>query len=147
MKSFFEELFQYNQHCNQRLTDVFLQESAKVDTKSVDLFSHILNAHHIWNHRISGRKPEYGVWDNHAINAFATIDQGNHEDTWSILAACDLTNDIAYHTSTGHPFVNTVHDTLFHVINHSTYHRGQLALLFRQYGVEPLVTDYIRYKH
>ncbi len=146
MKSFFEELFRYNQHCNQQLTDIFERESSCMDTKSLALFSHILNAHHIWNNRILGRSTAYGVWDNHAINVFAAIDQLNHEETRGILATCDLADDIAYQTTAGTPFVNTVRDTLFHIINHATYHRAQLASLFRQNGIEPLVTDYIRYK-
>lgn len=146
MKPFFEELFRYNQHCNQQLASIFEQERKKTDAKSVALFSHLLNAHHIWNSRILERKTDYGVWDNHAINAFAAIDRLNHEETWGILAAFDLANKITYQTTTGTPFVNTVRDTLFHVVNHATYHRGQLALLFRQNGIEPLVSDYIRYK-
>lgn len=31
---------------------------------------------------------------------------------------------------------------LQHVANHSTYHRGQLALMLRQLGAEPLPTDF-----
>ena len=146
MKPFFEELFRYNQHCNQQLIDIFEREAARVDEKSVALFSHILNAHHIWNNRIRGRKTEYGVWDGHAIPAFDVINRRNHEETWSILAAADLTAPIAYQTTAGKPFANTVRDTLFHVINHSTYHRGQLASLCRQNGMEPPITDYIFYK-
>ncbi len=117
-----------------------------VDAKSIALFSHLVNAHHIWNCRILGRKTEYGVWDDHSIDISAAIDRLNHEETCGILATCNLANNIAYQTTTGKPFVNTIQDTLFHVINHSTYHRGQVALLFRQNGIEPLVTDYIRYK-
>ncbi|QLH28398.1 MAG: hypothetical protein HWD63_02710 [Candidatus Parvibacillus calidus] len=37
-------------------------------------------------------------------------------------------------------------DIIFHIINHSTYHRGQIAMEFRQSGLEPLNTDYIFYK-
>jgi len=29
-----------------------------------------------------------------------------------------------------------------HLANHSTYHRGQIALMMRQLGAEPLATDY-----
>lgn len=147
MKPFFDELFGYNRHCNQQLAHIFEHESARVDIKSIALFSHILNAHHIWNHRMLGRKTKYGVWDDHGIDTFASIDRLNHEETQHILQACDLTSEIAYRTTAGKPFVNTVKDTLFHVVNHSTYHRGQIASLFRQHGIEPLVTDYIRYKH
>jgi uncharacterized damage-inducible protein DinB len=29
-----------------------------------------------------------------------------------------------------------------HVVNHSTYHRGQVTLTMRQLGAEPLATDF-----
>jgi len=29
-----------------------------------------------------------------------------------------------------------------HLVNHSTYHRGQIALMMRQLGVEPVATDF-----
>jgi uncharacterized damage-inducible protein DinB len=31
---------------------------------------------------------------------------------------------------------------LQHLANHSTYHRGQVALMMRQLGAEPLPTDF-----
>lgn len=34
-------------------------------------------------------------------------------------------------------------DTLLHVVNHGTYHRGQIACLLKLHGLEPAETDYI----
>jgi uncharacterized damage-inducible protein DinB len=31
------------------------------------------------------------------------------------------------------------------VVNHSTYHRGQITTLLRQLGAEPAVTDFLVY--
>lgn len=36
-------------------------------------------------------------------------------------------------------------DMLQHVVNHGTYHRGQVVTLLRQQGAEPAATDFIRY--
>lgn len=146
MKAFFEELFTYNLHCNQRLASVFSGQPTGIDAKSMALFSHMLNAHRIWNDRILGHPPAYKVWQNQPVAAFAAIDQHNYDQTLNILGTFGLADNIAYTTSGGQPFTNTVGDILFHIINHSTYHRGQIALLFRQHGVEPLMTDYIFYK-
>jgi uncharacterized damage-inducible protein DinB len=30
---------------------------------------------------------------------------------------------------------------MYHVVNHSTYHRGQVATMLRQLGTRPLPTD------
>jgi uncharacterized damage-inducible protein DinB len=32
-----------------------------------------------------------------------------------------------------------------HVVNHSTYHRGQIAAFIRQFGIKPPQTDYIAF--
>lgn len=57
----------------------------------------------------------------------------------------DLTRVVEYHNSAGHSFHNTVAEILAQVILHGSYHRGQLALLARQGGGTPAMTDYIFY--
>jgi len=34
---------------------------------------------------------------------------------------------------------------MVHVVNHSTYHRGQITTLLRQLGAEPVDTDFLVY--
>jgi uncharacterized damage-inducible protein DinB len=46
----------------------------------------------------------------------------------------------------GEKFANTIKDIVVHVINHSTYHRAQIAQLVKQSGGEPAKTDYIVYQ-
>jgi len=46
----------------------------------------------------------------------------------------------------GEKLANNIKDIVVHVINHSTYHRAQIALLVRQSGGEPAKTDYIVYQ-
>ena len=146
MNVFFEKLFAYSFHYNQQLAAIFMEHGNKIDPKSIGLFSHMLNAHHTWNCRVLRQQTEYNIWEKHPVDLLAAIDRHNYDQTLAILGTVDLTKEIAYTTSKGQPFTNTVSDILFHIVNHSTYHRGQLALLFRQHGMEPLVTDYIFYK-
>jgi uncharacterized damage-inducible protein DinB len=40
---------------------------------------------------------------------------------------------------------NTLRDLLIHVINHSTYHRGQVAAMLRRLGTPALSTDFLIY--
>ena len=146
MKAFFKELFEYNHHSNQNLWTVFNEHPDKTSEKSITLFSHILNAHHIWNSRINQIQSRYGVWDLQSIKNCSNIDEANYEDSLLILDTFDLNEIINYKTSNGLAFSNSIRDTLFHVINHSTYHRGQIATEFKLHGIDPLVTDYIFYK-
>jgi Uncharacterized protein conserved in bacteria len=145
-KTLFEELFTYNFHSNQQLAEVLDTNHEKIDPKSWSLFSHVLNAHEIWNCRILGLHPTHPVWGDRPLGKLAAIDRKNYEQTVSLLKDCDLTDAVSYKTSTGQAFTNSIGEILFHIINHSTYHRGQIALLFRQHDMDPLVSDYIFFK-
>lgn len=146
MKQFFKELFEYSYHFNQRLADIFNDNPDKTSEKGIKLYNHILNAHQIWNNRIEPKQKGFGVWDIHPIQDCKNIDKMNYEHSLLILDKFDL-NETNYYTNTkGQTFSNSNRDIFFHVINHSTYHRGQIATEFRQNGLDPLVTDYIFYK-
>ena len=56
-----------------------------------------------------------------------------------------LAREVDYRNSAGQAFRNRVDDVLAHVALHGSYHRGQLALLARQGGGTPALTDYIAF--
>ena len=57
-----------------------------------------------------------------------------------------LSQKLSYKNLKGEPWEDYVLDILFHVVNHGTYHRGQLVTMLRELGVTELVnTDLIRY--
>ena len=60
----------------------------------------------------------------------------------ALLTADRLAEEIRHETKRG-VFVQTVEQTLFHVVNHGTYHRGQIACLLKLHGVEPVDTDMV----
>lgn len=146
MKSFFKDLFEYNHQVNQDLIGVFAQAQDNLPEKIIHRFHHILNAHHIWNQRILLKTPLYGVWEMHPFDDLKIIDRDNYWTSIQIIEACDLGSLIDYKNSQGKPFTNRIQEMCFHIINHSTYHRGQIALELRTVGIEPLATDYIFYK-
>lgn len=96
MKSFYNDLFEYNHQSNQKLIEIFSLNSNKVSEKSIELFSHILNAQHIWNHRIQGVQPQFGVWEVQRIEDFGQIDNQNHENSLKILGDFELERSISY---------------------------------------------------
>lgn len=146
MVTFFKELFEYSHHDNQKLGTLLTEHENVLSEKSRKLFSHMLNVHHIWNHRIELLMPLHGVWDMQAIKDYHALDDNNFQHTLRILDRYDIHQLVKYKTSKVEPFENSIKDLLFHVVNHSTYHRAQIATEFKQAGIEPLVTDYIYYK-
>jgi uncharacterized damage-inducible protein DinB len=146
VKAFFNQLFDYNFYCNKKFIEVCTAIDI-VPQKSVSLFSHILNAHHIWNARIENRKPVYTVFQLHEVKEWGDIHYENQRGSFDITSNTDdFDKRIDYENSEGRLFTNTIHDILFHIINHSTYHRGQIAIDFRLNNFEPITTDYIFYK-
>ncbi len=137
-------LFEYNAACNRKLFEVIRQHEKRISEKSVQLLSHIVNAHQIWNSRILKREA-VGVWDVRALESLSTQDEENHETTSLILSEKPVSEHVEYTNTKGNRYTNTVFEILFHVINHSTYHRAQIAADFRACGLEPVVTDYIMY--
>lgn len=146
MKDFFQDLLYYNNHFNNRIIDVLKDNPHLVSEKCIKLFSHVLNAHSIWNYNILRKEKPYERWHNHLIGDCHEINKKNHDASTQILETIDLDKIIQYSLSTGQVLNNSVRDILFQIINHSTYHRGQIATEFRQCGLEPLLTDYIVYK-
>ncbi len=146
MEEFFNELFDYNFFCNKQLIEAFGQLK-KSPQKSASLFNHLLNAHHMWNARITGAKPAYEVWQEHPMDSWKDIHYENQRNTFEIITNTgDFEARIDYQNSEGRLFTNTVQDMLFHIINHSTHHRAQILMDFRANGLEPVSLDYVFYK-
>ncbi len=146
MKAFFNQLFDYNFYCNKKLIET-CNALDLVPEKSIELFSHLLNAHHIWNARIARRKAEYEVFQIHAVKDWGDIHYENQRSSFGVITnAQDFDLHIDYENSNEISVTNTLQDILFHIINHSTHHRGQIAIDFRKNNIEPIPLDYISYK-
>ena len=57
----------------------------------------------------------------------------------------DISREIEYLTSTGDRFTNSVLEIVIHMVDHSTYHVGQMMNAIRGFGMEPVSTNYIHY--
>lgn len=145
MKYFFKELFDYSHHFNQKIGNALNENPDKTSEKSIKLYNHLINAHQIWNTRIAPIEATFGVWDLHQIQDCKVIDEANYKHSMLILDKFDLQEIIHYTNTKGEAFKSSVRDMLFHVINHSTYHRAQIATEFKQSGISPISTDYIFY--
>ncbi len=145
MKDFFKEIFAYHHHYNRQLIEQITGSRPLLNEDTYQLLCHVLNAHQVWNSRILKTAP-FKVWQNHEPEALQKINQDNFDATLQVLDGLDLEDTIHYVNTRGDVFDNTIRDVLFHVSNHTTYHRGQLASRVKAAGIAPLVTDYIFYK-
>lgn len=145
MNDFFKDIFDYHNHFNQKLVAVLSEHADKLIERSTHLFSHLINAHQIWNSRILLTK-SIALNQLHSFEECKSIDASNYSDTLKILGDYDLNEVIQYKNSKGNEFQSSIQQILFHISNHSTHHKGQIISDLRQNGIEPIVTDYIFYK-
>ncbi len=145
MKEKLIELFEYNYHFNSKLIEFVSENFQLKPEKTVKLLNHLINAQQIWNARINNES-EFEVWQINDWNNISKINTDNYSKTLEIIHNKSPENSIEYNNSKGEKFINKIEDVLFHVINHSTYHRAQIATDIKNNGIEPINTDYIFYK-
>ncbi|MEN9910400.1 MAG: hypothetical protein RLZZ540_3559 [Bacteroidota bacterium] len=143
---FFKDTFEYNYHFNQELIQLFENNKQIIPEKSIQLLNHLINAQQIWNERILNEKNTVDVWEIRSLENLKNVNQNNYKKSLSILNSTELSKKITYKNSKGDVFSNSVQDVIFHVINHSTYHRAQIASDLKANGIDPINTDYIFYK-
>ena len=109
--------------------------------------AHLAGAEWVYVERCRGRSPR-------ALPDIARLDAlrkglGEAAEAWrDIVGRLDdaaLDRPLSYVNFAGETWTYRLEDLLRHVVNHSTYHRGQVAFLLRQLGKKALGTDYLLY--
>jgi uncharacterized damage-inducible protein DinB len=67
------------------------------------------------------------------------------EEYWDRLTDADLIQPIDYVDTRGNPSSMILWESMYHLFNHSTFHRGQAASKLRQLGIAPPSTDFVIY--
>jgi len=137
-------LLEYNRFANNAFT-YSLKSNEVQDEQALVLMSHIINAQHIWNARILGEKPNVSVWQKHSFHELNVLNEEGFTKSIEIMGKLNPTTAINYKNTKGHDFVKSVQDVLLHITNHSTYHRGQVAMRLKELGLQPPASDYIFY--
>jgi len=140
-----EEFIRYTELADKEILDVF--NSTSKNMPDVErLFSHVLNAQHIWISRIEGTPIQFEIWQEHAKKDFEEISRINFKRIKATFAEKELGEIITYKDSRGNEYKNKVGEMYMQMLNHSTYHRGQIVSMFKREGFVPPVTDYIYFK-
>src|SRR5690554_3239398 len=88
MKDFFRDVFEYHHHFNQRLANQLIPHQEILPNRTIPLFSHIINAHQIWNSRILNQQ-KLGVHEVHSLEKCKRLDTDNRIHTEQIIATMD----------------------------------------------------------
>jgi uncharacterized damage-inducible protein DinB len=150
----FLRMFDYDSWANRECITTMLREAGSVSPDLVGRMAHILSAQKLWLERILGQAQTLPVWptstlaDCMALADEMTLAWRDYLMQLSLQRATgtpthSLHDNIKYRNSKGEPWSSRVEDILIHVLFHSTYHRGQIAVQMRALGLTPAYTDFI----
>jgi uncharacterized damage-inducible protein DinB len=152
------ELFAFNAWANHRVLGAVEALSVEQFTKPMgssfssvrDTLVHIYGAEWIWLERLHGNSP-VGFPEAKDFS-----DLGSLRAKWAALEAAatayaekitqaELDEVMEYKTLSYGPMRNPRRQTMQHVVNHGTYHRGQVVTMLRQLGAKGISMDLIAF--
>ena len=146
MKDFYKDKLKYDFDINQKIIQNLIENEEKLNDRILTLISHILNAHHIWNSRMLNTQIVHKVWDVYSCDKMLDINAENYTNSIQAIDNFDLSESVDYVTMIQEPFTNSRQDILYHILNHSNYHRAQINTELKNLGLSSTITDYIFYK-
>jgi len=152
----FRLLYDYNSWANHRTLDACGALNEEQFTRNLgssfrsvrDTLAHICGAEWLWLERWHGRShnalPPAAEFPNVASlrRRWDEVER-NLLDYIASLTPEDVQRTIQHKTTQGMPQAAPLWQMLQHLVNHGSYHRGQVATMLRQLGAKPLSTDLI----
>jgi uncharacterized damage-inducible protein DinB len=151
-------LFDYNAWANHRSLEAASALSSEQFTKALgssfssvrDTLVHICGAEWVWHERFEGRSPSSIPDFSHLQSVEALRMQWSPQEE-KLLAyvgrvkQADLERVMEYKTINFGMYKNPLWQSMQHLVNHGTYHRGQVTTMLRQLGAKPILTDLMHF--
>ena len=139
---------EYNKWANSLIIKS-LSENSPANQKVFSIVSHLIIAQILWLNRVKKETYEYrDFWQILSMKELENLSERNTSD-WILYLRSqngkDLQKQYSYVNSKGKAYTNTLAQVITHLINHSTYHKGQIAYLLRAENIAPPLTDYIAF--
>ena len=148
--------FEYDRWANARMLGVVAGLSPEAFLKDLgssfgsirNTAAHIISAEWAWLERWNGTSPKQmldptGFPDVAALRArWAQVEQ-DQKNFLQSLSQGRLEADLDYFNLQGGAVTLPLWQQMLHMVNHSSYHRGQITTIIRQVGAKPVATDLI----
>ena len=159
MKELLNQYAGYNLWANEKLLTVALaltdeQQQQVMETSFSSMhktFLHIWDAESAWWQRIKLQEniivPSVALNPSMQETAKGLLNQSRDWKEWvENSKEYMLLHEFKYYNTKREPFTNPIWQTLQHVFNHGTYHRGQVVAILHHLKVEKIpATDFIAY--
>jgi len=149
---------EYTRWADGRMFDAVSKLSPELWTKDLgsslksarDTAVHIASAQWIWLSRWKGEAPK-GMWNAADFPTPASLREKSEALAQDLAAFVveqteeSVAKPLNYKNLKGEPMSFPLGQLMLHMVNHSTYHRGQVTTLLRQLGAQPISTDFVLY--
>jgi uncharacterized damage-inducible protein DinB len=153
-----QQLFDYNTWANHRSLQAAAALAQEQFTKPLassfssvrDTLVHICGAEWVWHERFEGRSPS-AIPDFSALQSVDAL-----REHWTVqeskllafvrgITQSNLDAVMEYKTINFGVYKNPLWKSMQHVVNHGTYHRGQVTTMLRQLDAKPILTDLMHF--
>lgn len=152
------ELYDYNAWADRRhleavgkvTTEEFLRPMGSSFGSLRDTLAHIYGAEWVWLERFQGRSPS-SLPDVAQFQDLPSLKEKWRELEERLLKFVgglkqeDLDRVMEYKTLKFGAYRNPLWQSMQHLVNHGSYHRGQVTTLLRQLGAQPVLTDLMHF--
>lgn len=152
------ELYEYNAWADRRVLgaagalskEQFSQPISSSFPSVRDTLGHIYGVEWLWLERFQGRSPS-AIPDAREFEELEGL-----KTRWAAfepvllnfvrgLRQEDLDRVMEYQTMKYGVYRNPLWQSMLHLVNHGTYHRGQITTMLRQLGAQPILTDLMHF--
>lgn len=150
------QLYDYNYWARDRQLDACRKLSEEQFTRKLggsfasirDTLTHVAGAEWIWCERWNGRSPRIFPKGEQFPNLGAVEKywRGVEQDVRAFLGSVSepaLLKPLTYTNMAGERWTYPLWQAMFHLVNHGTYHRGQVTTLLRQLGAKAEAVDFL----
>ena len=158
MKKILQKLAAYNVWANQKIINCIQQQEEvlwhqQTPSSFITLHEtllHIWDAESVWWQRIKLQERIMAPSQNAGLSltdvSGGLLSQSMQWEEWVRAATEMALQHVVLYNLRKEQFKQPVFETVLHVFNHSTYHRGQLVTMLRQLGVTDIPqTDFVVY--
>ncbi len=152
----FEDLFRYHywardrqlEVCASLTEDQFLRPLGGSFASLRDTLAHLVAVEWLWLERWRGRSPRSmpPAAEFPTLEAISRRWRQVETEIRQLLSGLDSTSlaaPLAYINSRGETWTYPLWEMLYHLLNHQSYHRGQVSTLLRLLGAQPAAVDFL----
>ena len=151
-------LYEFNAWADRRILEAagslsneqFRKEMGSSFSSVRDTLAHIYGVEWVWLERFQGRSPEKIPGPAKYPDLASLRAEWNEFESTLLkfvrgLTQEDLERTMEYKTMNFGVYSNPLWQSMLHLVNHGTYHRGQITTMLRQMGAKPILMDLMHF--